>query len=203
MTLDAQFGLGLLVGYLLGSLPASWLAGRIARTDLRQHGSGNLGATNVYRVLGWRYAAPVVVFDIAKGAVPAVGFATWFGGPTWAPLSYGIAAIVGHVFSMFAGFRGGKGVATSAGVFGVLAPMAFLLSAVIWGGTLYATRFVSLSSLVASLAFPLLAWLTGASSAVVWATIVLAAFIGFTHRRNVRRLLQGAESQIGDQGLSR
>ena len=202
MTFDARFGMGLLLGYLVGSLPASWLAGRIARTDLRKQGSGNLGATNVYRVLGWRYAVPVIAFDIAKGAVPAAAFAGWFGGPAWAPVGYGFAAILGHVFSMFAGFRGGKGVATSAGVFGALAPLALLLSAIIWGVTLYATRIVSLSSMVAAVGFPLLAWLTGAASAVVWSAIVLTVFIAFTHRGNVRRLLRGSESKIGAQGPS-
>lgn len=184
--------------YLCGSIPSSWLAGRAAGVDLTRRGSGNLGGTNVFRVLGWRYALPVVVTDVAKGFVPAYFFTSWDG--TSLPelaLVYGLAAIVGHVWSAFLRFRGGKGVATAGGVLLALIPMAVAVGAMIWGGLVLLTRIVSVASLSAATALPLAAWLLDAQAEKVLFALVLAAFVWWTHRENVGRLVRGEELQFG------
>lgn len=184
--------------YLLGAAPASYVAGRLGGVDLRQHGSRNLGATNVYRILGWKYAVPVALFDVAKGAVPAAlarGFGT---GDAWLPLAVGVATVVGHVFPVYLRFRGGKGVATASGVVLALAPVAFAASAVVWVAVVLTTRFVSLASMAGAAAFPVAVALTGAGNRYVLGMgVVLAAFIVYTHRDNIRRLVAGTENRFG------
>ena len=195
-------GLLVIVSYFVGAIPTSYIAGRIARgIDLRQHGSGNLGATNAYRVLGWRAAIPIFVADALKGFLPVLLFprvdgVTHFG---WA-LAYGVAAILGHVYSIYVGFRGGKGVATGAGVFLGLAPLAVLLGLVIWVGLVAATGYVSLASIVSAAALPLLILATGAPRAVLVLSLLLAAFVIFAHRANIRRLLRGEEHRFRRRG---
>jgi len=181
----------------VGAIPASYLAAWLKGIDLRQHGSKNLGATNVYRVLGWRYALPVALFDVAKGVVPVLFFARW-GGVRWEwfPAVLGAAAVVGHVFSPFVGFKGGKGVATAAGVFLALAPLAVLITVPVWAMSLWLTGYVSLSSLIAAAALPILVAATGAGRPALVAGIVLALMIVYTHRGNIRRLLAGTESRF-------
>jgi acyl phosphate:glycerol-3-phosphate acyltransferase len=187
------------LAYLLGSLPTSYLMARWVRgLDLRQHGSGNLGATNAFRVLGWRSAAPVVVVDVLKGWVPAALFPFWDGSAVlgWA-LAYGTAAIVGHVLSVWVGFKGGKGVATSAGVFLALAPWAVLMGFVVWGVTLVLTRIVSLASILAALVLPVAVFATNAPRLVVWLSLALSIFVIYAHRANIRRLARGEEHRFG------
>ena len=124
-----QAVLWLLASYFVGAIPTSYLLSRfLAGIDLRQHGSGNLGATNLYRVLGWKYAIPAAAVDIAKGAIPVLVFAPQVSGSELFALGCGVAAILGHVFSIFAGFKGGKGVATAAGVMLGLAPLALTVA---------------------------------------------------------------------------
>lgn len=188
----------LAVAYLLGATPTSYLVGRWARgLDLREHGSGNLGATNAFRVLGWRAAAPVVVVDVLKGWVPTAFFPLLDGAEPveWA-LAYGAAAIVGHVFSIYVGFRGGKGVATSAGVFLALAPWAVLIGAVLWGITVTLTRIVSLGSLVAALVLPLAVYATNEPALELALSVALALFVIYAHRSNIRRLVRGEENRF-------
>lgn len=188
----------LLAAYLIGAIPTSFMVARVVRgIDLRQHGSGNLGATNAFRVLGWRAAVPIFVVDIAKGFLPTFFFprldgSEWIG---WA-LLYGAAAIIGHVFSIYVGFRGGKGVATGAGVFLALAPAAVLGTTVVWSVLVFATGYVSLASLAAAAVLPLLIALTGAPSAVLALSIALATFVIYAHRANIRRLLRGEEHRF-------
>ena len=189
----------LVASYLIGSFPTSWLAGRLLRgIDLREHGSRNLGATNVYRVLGWKYAIPVGAIDILKGAIPV-----WlFGGraadiPLFSLLC-GLAAVVGHVFSLFVGFKGGKGVATAAGVVLAIAPWGLLAVTVVWVLLVRLTGYVSLASVTAAALFPLAAWLLHGSRGVeLVAFVALAAFIVWKHRSNLRRLAAGTESRFG------
>jgi glycerol-3-phosphate acyltransferase PlsY len=190
--------LWLLAAYLLGATPTSYIAGRLARgIDLREHGSRNLGATNVYRVLGWGWAIPVGLLDILKGAIPASLFAAWARGPAWLPPALGAAAVVGHVFSPFVGFKGGKGVATAAGIFLALAPLAVLIAVPVWAATLWLTGYVSVASLLAAATFPVWVRLTvPATPATFWAAVVLAALIVVSHRANVRRLLAGTENRF-------
>ena len=189
---------GWLAAYLIGAIPTSYLVSRhVAGIDLRTRGSGNLGATNVYRVLGWRYAVPVGVFDIAKGAAPVLLLPPRMGDAAWIPLTVGAAAIVGHVYSVFVKFQGGKGVATAAGVVLALAPLAVAVCAVLWVMLVWATGYVSVASLVGAIVFPLVAWFTtGGDAWLVSAGVLLAAFIVFNHRANLRRLLAGTESRF-------
>jgi glycerol-3-phosphate acyltransferase PlsY len=190
--------------YLAGSIPASYLAGRLgAGIDLREHGSKNLGATNVFRVLGWKFAIPVGLFDVAKGAVPVLLVTPAAGGRQWVPVVVGVAAVLGHVFPVFMRFRGGKGVATAAGVVLGLAPVALGLSAAVWVSVLAATGYVSLASLLGALAFPVgVALLGPANPYTLGLGIALAVFIGYTHRANVQRLLAGTENRFGRRGRS-
>ncbi len=197
-----SIALWIVAAYLLGATPTSYIAGRLGRgIDLREHGSKNLGATNVYRLLGWKYAIPVAVFDVAKGVVPVALFGRWAEGPSWVPVTLGGAAVVGHMFSPYVRFRGGKGVATAAGVFVALAPLAFAIAIPVWGLCLWLTGYVSLSSIIAAVTFPL--WvrlLTAAAGAgagpTFWASVVLALLIVVAHRANIRRLLAGTENRF-------
>ena len=189
----------LLAAYLLGATPTSYVAGRLVRRiDLREHGSGNLGATNVFRVMGWKVAVPVMLVDVAKGWVPTLLFPLWDGSPAggWA-LAYGAAAIIGHVFSVYVGFRGGKGVATSAGVFLALAPWAILIGFIVWGVTVTLTRIVSLSSILAALVLPLAVFVTNEPPIELGLSVALAAFVIYAHRQNIRRLAHGEEARFG------
>ncbi len=190
-----------LAAYLLGAMPTSYLVARWARgIDLREHGSGNLGATNAFRVLGWRLALPVLLVDVFKGWLPTYAFPLVDdAAPGWA-LAYGAAAIVGHVFSVYVRFRGGKGIATSAGVFLALAPTAVLVGLVIWGAVVFTTRIVSLASIVAALTLPLTVYAVQGTNAVFWVSVSLAAFVIYAHRSNIRRLLRGEEHRFGHRG---
>jgi glycerol-3-phosphate acyltransferase PlsY len=189
----------LVLSYLTGAVPTSYLAGRLFKgIDLREHGSRNLGATNVYRVLGWRYAIPVALVDVAKGAVPV-----WLAGvrapdiPLF-PLYCGVAAVVGHVFPVFVGFKGGKGVATAAGVVLALAPKALLASLVVWAALVWLTGYVSVGSVVSAALFPVAAYfLEGARDGVLIVEIALAAFLIWKHRANLQRLARGTENRFG------
>ena len=186
--------LAILASYFLGATPTSYIAGRLGRgIDLREHGSRNLGATNVYRMLGWKYAIPVALVDIAKGAVPVLVFSH----PAWLAVAVGGAAVLGHMFSPYVGFKGGKGVATAAGMFLALAPVAVLLAIVVWGLCLWLTGYVSLSSIVAVLTVPVwVSLLQPGSPYTLWASVALVALIVFAHRRNIRRLVDGTENRF-------
>jgi glycerol-3-phosphate acyltransferase PlsY len=167
--------------------------------DLRQHGSGNLGATNLYRALGWKAAVPVGLFDVAKGAVPVALMQRAGGGAEWWPLAVGLAAVLGHVFSPFVRFRGGKGVATAAGMFLALAPWSLVVGLVVWLLVVKLSGYVSLGSMLASVAFvaSLPVVHAGVAPSTVIAAAVVMVFIVFTHRANIGRLLAGTESRFG------
>ncbi|MFO7895179.1 MAG: glycerol-3-phosphate 1-O-acyltransferase PlsY [Longimicrobiales bacterium] len=191
-----------LLAYLVGATPTSYLVGRLVYgIDLRQRGSGNLGATNVFRVLGWRAAVPVGLVDVAKGAVPVALFPRWdqTAAPEWA-LAYGAAAIVGHVFSVYVRFKGGKGVATSAGVFAALAPWATLAALGAWVVVVALTRIVSLGSLVAAVTLPVAVYLTDEPMLELSLAVGLALFVIYAHRSNIGRLLRGEENRFGEKG---
>lgn len=191
----------LFLAYLLGATPTSlWVGKAVHGVDLREEGSGNLGATNTFRVLGWKAALPVLAFDIFKGWLPAAWFADWAGveGFSWV-LAFGAAAIFGHVFSLWAGFRGGKGVATSAGVFISLAPWAVLVAAVAFLALAFGTRIVSLGSIAAAVVLPVTVAFTphrGGDGVVIFSG-VLGLFVIWAHRSNIRRLLRGEENRFG------
>lgn len=190
----------LIASYLLGAIPTSYLAGRLfCGIDLREHGSKNLGATNLYRLLGWRFAVPVGLFDVAKGAIPVLLFAPRVSGSELFALACGLAAVVGHVFSVFVRFRGGKGVATAAGVMLALTPAALGIAALVWAILVFLTGYVSLGSIAAAAIFPLAVYLLEHPDRpeILWMDAAVAAGIIWLHRANIRRLLNGTENRFG------
>ena len=188
----------LVPAYLLGAIPTSFLVARWARgVDLRTVGSRNLGATNLFRLLGWKAAAPVALFDVGKGAAPVLVYGALTGEPSWWALMVGGAAVLGHVFSPFVSFKGGKGVATAAGVFLAYLPGAIGAAAVVWIGLVAFTGYVSLGSIFAALAFPVLVKLLYPSrETAFWVAGCVALFIVVNHRANIRRLLAGTEARF-------
>ncbi|MEA2761142.1 MAG: acyl phosphate:glycerol-3-phosphate acyltransferase [Gemmatimonadaceae bacterium] len=192
---------GVLISYLAGSIPSAYLAGQFRGVDLRQHGSGNLGATNVVRVLGPRIGGVVFLADLLKGFLPVYFLPTYtdtLRPELWA-LVYGIAAIAGHVKPVFLlGKGGGKGVATATGVFLALAPVPMLVANAVWIAAFYFTRYVSLASLLAAAVLPvaILAWTRNPQSLVFIASVVIASFVFWTHRANIGRLRRGEEHRF-------
>ncbi len=193
----------IIIAYLLGATPTSYIAAKMAGVDLSRVGSGNLGATNLYRVLGWKYAVPAGMIDVAKGYVAAVFLSSMAGvslsgGHLWIPLVVGSAAIVGHVFPVYLRFRGGKGVATAAGVVLGVAPVPLLVSVGVWSLLLLSTGFMSLASMSAALAFPVAALIVAPADVHLFAaSLIIASFIIVNHRSNIRRLFQGTEPRFG------
>ena len=193
---------GLLLGYLLGSIPFAYLAGKLTRgIDLRQHGSGNLGATNVYRTLGAKIAGVVLALDTLKGALPVLAVLRYAEGDRLLPwaIGAGIAAIVGHARPIFLLWRGGgKGVATAGGVFLALAPIPTLVSMVTWGIVVFLSGYVSLASLAAAAALPVVLLFTvGPRSPLFAVSVFVAVFVFWTHRANIGRLRRGEEHRFG------
>jgi acyl phosphate:glycerol-3-phosphate acyltransferase len=195
----------LIASYLLGAVPTSYLAARLFRgIDLREHGSRNLGATNLYRVLGWRYAVPVGLLDAAKGLVPVLVFARQVSSSQLFALICGLVAVVGHVFSVFVGFKGGKGVATAAGVMLGLTPAALGVAVLVWAALVYLTGYVSVGSIAAAAIFPLAVYLLEPPDqpAMLWLDIAVAAAIVWFHRGNIQRLFKGTENRFGRHAAS-
>jgi glycerol-3-phosphate acyltransferase PlsY len=197
--------LALVLSYLAGSIPFAAIAGRMRRVDLRKHGSGNLGATNVFRVLGWKIGIVVFLADALKGALPVLFLPPRIVSPRdpllWA-IGCGIAAIAGHVRPIFLGLRkGGKGVATAAGVFFALAPIPMAITFAVFVGVVLVTGYVSLGSLVCAVLLPLLLLLSdGVRSPLFAVSLVVAVFVFWTHRSNIGRLRRGEEHRFGRQG---
>jgi glycerol-3-phosphate acyltransferase PlsY len=189
------------IAYLSGSIPSAHIAGRLRGIDLRQHGSGNLGATNVTRVLGWKTGVVVLLADMLKGFLPVVllpGVVSSRRPDLWA-LVFGVAAIIGHVRPAFLlGKKGGKGVATAAGVFLGLAWLPLLVTQVVFFTVIYATRYMSLASLSAALTLPvaILFWTGDPTSPVFLASIPIVVFVFWNHRANIGRLRRGEEPKF-------
>jgi glycerol-3-phosphate acyltransferase PlsY len=200
--------LALALAYLSGSLPFAYAAGAIRGVDLRKQGSGNLGATNVFRVLGWKIGLAVFLLDALKGALPVLLLPPRIEGVTnpmlWA-IACGVAAIAGHVRPVFLKFRkGGKGVATAAGVFFALAPVPMAATFAVFVAIVLATGYVSLGSLVSAVLLPtLLLFTQGAESPLFIVSLVVAAFVFWTHRANIGRLRRGEEHRFGKRGRVR
>jgi glycerol-3-phosphate acyltransferase PlsY len=187
----------ILFGYAIGSVPFAYLLARRAGIDVRVAGSGNVGATNVLRTTGTPLGVMVMSLDIAKGAA-AVLFAHLAAGTIASMAAAGAAAVVGHIYPVWLRFHGGKGVAVAAGVFAVLAPVAAAVAAAVFLVTVWATRLVSLGSIVATVTLPSAAWLAGSPRAVVIAAAGACALILFRHRGNLRRILRGTERRVGE-----
>jgi glycerol-3-phosphate acyltransferase PlsY len=187
------------LSYLAGAFPTSYVAARLFRgIDLREHGSKNLGATNVYRVLGWKYAVPVAIVDILKGTLPVLLFAPHVSDSTLVAVLVGAMAVLGHVFSIFVGGKGGKGVATTAGVMLGVAPAAVGVCFVVWALLVWLTGYVSLGSIAGAIVLPVAMWLVQPDRReLVLPSVALALLVVFLHRANIRRLLDGTENRFG------
>lgn len=196
-----------LLGYFVGSIPSGFLLAKARGIDIRTVGSGNIGATNVSRSLGKAAGILVLLADVLKGwlavALLATVVSSWFtretAGPTreWFRICAGFGAVLGHNFTCWLHFKGGKGIATSAGVLLGLVPGALLILFGVWVAVFALTKYVSLASISACVALPFASWITGRSSTMVLVTAAMAVLGIFQHRANIKRLLEGTESRFG------
>lgn len=200
----------LFLSYLTGSFPTSIIAGKIVRgIDIREHGSGNAGGTNVFRVLGWKPALVVAIVDVFKGWLPVAYFATtlFYNLPISdlgvVQILAGFASVLGHTYTLFAGFKGGKGVGTIAGMLIALFPLAFPLCLIVFIVTLISTGYVSLGSMLAGVSLPIFLFILPPLFSVESAPLSLLVFslfvpwfIIFTHRSNITRLREGTENRF-------
>ena len=197
----------LFVAYLIGSFPTALIAGKILKKiDIREHGSGNAGATNVFRVLGWKAGLVVLFIDMFKGFasvwwIPGIAVVNPEIG-VYIQILAGIAAIAGHIWTIFAKFRGGKGVGTAAGVFLGLQPGPVIICLFIFIGVVYKTKYVSLGSMIAAFLLPIILLVqkfflqVEIEIPMIVLSILLALLIIITHRSNINRLIQGTESEF-------
>jgi glycerol-3-phosphate acyltransferase PlsY len=193
--------IALAAAYLLGAVPFGLLVGKLKGIDIRAHGSGNIGATNVLRVLGKPLGITTFVLDALKGFVPSFFFHAWFGAAmdeqilsVWC----GAAAILGHNFPVFLGFKGGKGIATSAGVLIGIAPLAALAGVLTWAVVFFASRYVSLASMVAAVAVIAAGWWFYADGHIIRPVVltILGLLAIVRHKANIKRLLDGTENRF-------
>ncbi len=183
-------------GFLAGSIPFSWLVGRARGADLRRTGSGNAGATNLFRTCGWKAGAAGFALDAAKGALPALAAGALFPGP-FGRAAAGLAAVLGHIFTPWLGWKGGKGVATGLGAMMVIAPLPVLVSVAAFALVLSAWRFVSLASVSAALALVPACLLLPAGPVEQGVCFSVAALLVVRHLSNIGRLLKGTERRLG------
>ena len=186
----------ILAGYLIGSIPFALILARRWGADLRQVGSGNLGAANVMRASGVPAGVLVAALDVAKGAA-SVWLAARVGDGPGLPAAAGLAAIIGHIYPIWLRFRGGKGVATACGVFSMLTPPAVPPALAIFVAVVWLTKYISLGSVLASMALPPMAYALGSPAPAVIAGAAASAIIVFRHRSNVLRLWMGTERRVG------
>ena len=187
----------IVLGYLLGSVSFSILfALWLRKIDIRQHGSGNAGATNTLRVLGVGPALCVFLLDFAKGSA-AVGIGYWLGDNNWIPVLCGLAAIAGHNWPAFFGFKGGKGIATTVGALVVWAFLPTLIAGLAAIAIIATTRYVSLGSIVLAVLMPILFASFGADGPFIWGAAILGLMAIVRHRKNIVKLLNGTENKIG------
>jgi glycerol-3-phosphate acyltransferase PlsY len=193
------------VAYLLGSIPTGYLAGKARGIDVRKVGSGNIGATNVFRILGKTAGIIVLLGDALKGwlavAVAPKIFYRMFGPGNW-NLEYlqiiaSVVVILGHNYTCWLRFKGGKGIATSAGVLIALMPITFGVGLLAWLTAFFLTRYVSVASIAAAISLPFSAWLTHSSYALLVMVTILSALAIYKHKPNIERLLNGTENKIG------
>ncbi len=193
-------------GYLLGSISGSLLLGRFRGVDIRAMGSGNAGGTNALRSVGWRFALAVVIIDLGKGALAATSLpllAPWLSDDPLAPVTLGaaagFAAVIGHIWPVYFGFKGGKGAGTAVGAIAVLAPWCLLPLLLVWVITIIGTGYVGLATVLAGLSLVPAMWLLGPEPlppALGALAIALAVLLAFTHRGNLARLRQGTENRF-------
>lgn len=195
-----------IAAYLSGSIPTGYLVARARGVDIRKVGSGNIGATNVFRILGKPAGVFVLFVDAFKGwfavfVLSRIVWSLWGAQGTaqereWFSITASVFAILGHNYTCWLGFKGGKGIATSAGVLTALVPWSLLVILCVWLVVFALSRYVSLASICASAALPFAAWLTGESSTIIIITLLLAALAIYKHKSNIRRLKAGTENRI-------
>jgi len=181
--------------YLLGSVPTGLLLGKAYGIDVRKEGSGNIGATNLYRTVGRKVGILTLVGDCLKGLIPVIAVQNLMTSPDYAAW-VGLAAFCGHVFSIFLKLKGGKGVATALGVFLALAPLALAAAVAVFALLMLVWRYVSLGSVGAALVMPVAVALLGGSKVVIVVTLLIAVIVVTRHRENIMRLLAGTESRF-------
>lgn len=184
-------------GYLAGSVPFAFLLARRRGVDLRRTGSGNVGAANVLRTSGVPDAVLAMCLDVAKGAVAVLVAQRLSSGPA-TPVAGGLAAVIGHIYPVWLGFRGGKGVATAAGVFVVLAPIAVAIAGAVFAVAVWVTRYISVGSMAAAVTLAVSAAAADVPPAVAVGAAVAAVIIVHRHRANLARLLAGTERRVGE-----
>jgi acyl phosphate:glycerol-3-phosphate acyltransferase len=187
----------LAAAYLLGSIPFGYIIGRMRGIDITQSGSGNIGATNAFRILGPGAGAAVLVLDGAKAAL-ATYLGRHVGGTEAITLLAAATAVLGHSFSPFMNFKGGRGVACAAGILLYLMPLVMVTLLVIWIIIIAVTRYVSLASIVIAVLLPVLIWWNGRSSLYILFGFLMAVFVIYKHRPNIERLLAGTEHRFGE-----
>ena len=197
--------IAILLSYLIGSIPSGFLLTKyVMKTDVREYGSGNIGATNVARVMGLKSGVLVAVFDILKGFIGVMLGQMIIGDAASVYiLLVAVAAIAGHDWSIFMNFTGGKGVATTFGVILRLYPLAFLVYALIWLVLVLTTRYVSLGSIIGSMSLPFVIYFSGFSGANIFFGVLLSLFVLYTHRANIQRLLKGEENRMDPEKLGK
>ena len=185
-----------LFGYLLGSIPTGLVVSRLfTKIDPRQTGSKNIGATNVYRTAGKKLGILTLAIDVLKGALPVWMAIYWGLRPHWVALA-GLSPVLGHIFSIFLGFKGGKGVATALGAYLIISPVAVLVEALVFTGIVWKWRFISLGSITCATTIPILiAFFRSDSQAYSVMSVLIAALILYRHQSNIARLLQGTENK--------
>lgn len=191
------FALVLLGAYLIGAIPTGLLLMRLTGGgDIRQSGSGNIGATNVYRTGGRKLGVLTLIGDALKGALPVLLAITLLGYDHSHTGAVAVAAFLGHCFPIYLGFKGGKGVATALGIYLVLSPLAVLGAFLLFAGLVWKTRYISLGSISAAAAIPVLVWLTTGSLPLLLATLIISSIVILRHRTNIQRLFQGTENKF-------
>ena len=182
-----------ILSYLLGSVPSGFLVGSSAGVDVRGEGSGNIGATNVARTLGWKKGLLTLVFDVAKGFLPVLA-AQLLDLGAGAAAAAGLAAFAGHLYPVILGFKGGKGVATAAGVYLGVMPLGLLVLFGVFALVVLASRRVSLASMAAAMTGPVVAWALSYPVETVWLNLVIGLLVVVRHKENIRRLMAGEEA---------
>jgi acyl phosphate:glycerol-3-phosphate acyltransferase len=195
-----DFALTTLAAYLLGSLLGSLIIGKFRDVDIRKLGSGNAGGTNALRTQGIWFAIGVMVIDVGKGWIaavilPSISLSTPPIWSVWLPVACATAAVVGHVFPIWFGFRGGKGAATLLGVVLGLHPLAAIPTMAAWLSVLLLTGYVGLATMIATACFPIYAWLILQSKPLVVFGVAMTTFVIFTHRGNILRMRAGTENR--------
>lgn len=181
-----------LLSYVIGSIPTAYIVGKLNHIDIRHHGSGNVGATNVYRVLGNRWGIVTLIFDFLKGVIPTYIATIFFTSPYLIMLA-GLLAILGHIFTLFLSFKGGKGVATSTGVFMVITPYTLIIAMIVFLLVTRTSGFVSLGTLSATLIFMISSLILNKSPEFKILIVIASIVIFITHIPNIKRLLKGEE----------